>query len=200
LQFASDTLRFMNPAGKEIHEVMEADDCVPLQCSIRADECHDSGIYLEMDVVSNPDTLTLAVVDWEAGGWSSLTFSPDSGLVFAEKTLTIEPRCVDGKYANALPELPKGQRFEGTVGLFIYAGRLAFFRRCRVATEEIWETTGFISDTSWAQGSLLTPCVAFRAAGNYNVRVRGIRREPPMPLAVVKALPSQLHWQGFNWD
>merc|ERR1712217_584122 len=95
-----------------------------------------------------------------------------------------------GTYLQTLQPSPGGQRFVGSVGLYFRGGHIAFFRRRLVAKEanEIqggdipaspWETTGFVTDISWAQGCQLTPCVAFGSSGEYHVQMVSLRSSPP---------------------
>merc|ERR1712146_705712 len=128
------------------------------------------GVYLEVEVVLNPDNLSMAVVDFEAGGCSSITFSPDTGAVIRERKVREAPRKVEGAYIQPLPTVLPGRRFHGLMGLYLHRGRLAFFRKCVSGLMETqdtftatlervfngasaqlgpWETTGFISDLSW---------------------------------------------------
>merc|ERR1712228_149009 len=104
------------------------------------------------EVIQNPDNLSLAVVDFEAGGHSSVTFSPDTGAVIRERKVREVPRKVEGSYIQPLEATLPGCRFEGSIGLYLYAGHLAFFRRClsnTVAQEPgRWESTGFVMDLS----------------------------------------------------
>eukprot|EP00933_Yihiella_yeosuensis_P078275 TRINITY_DN89572_c0_g1_i1.p1 TRINITY_DN89572_c0_g1~~TRINITY_DN89572_c0_g1_i1.p1 ORF type:complete len:220 (+),score=37.20 TRINITY_DN89572_c0_g1_i1:38-661(+) len=72
----------------------------------------------------------MAVVDFEAGGCSSVTFSPDTGAVIRERKVREAPRKVEGAYIQPLPTVPPSRPFHGFMGLYLHRGRLAFFRRC----------------------------------------------------------------------
>lgn len=225
MDFSRKSFKFCYPfAGTIIQMVQEADECVELLCGIRTDLLTEVGLYIEIDVASNSDTLTLSLVDWHDGGCNSITFSPDAGMVFLETTVCDSPRRVEGKFVSVLSAHDSGARtendikchFHGTVGLFVLGGRIAFFRRCRPCQEvEVggstegtkvngvcWETTGFIKDLSWAVGSHLMPCVAFRKAGMYDVRVGKVCPQPPMPLDAIEAATAAKvgPWQEFDWE
>merc|ERR1719335_1626762 len=115
------------------------------------------------------------------------------------------------------------------MGLYLHKGRLAFFRRCIGGTGESqpeanaaagstessraapasgevqlgpWETTGSISDLSWAEGRRLTPCLAFRDEGAYRVRVVCVGTQPPLPLERWSAAGDGggSNWSGFDWE
>jgi hypothetical protein len=164
----------------------------------------------------------VAVVDFEAGGCSSVTFSPDTGAVIRERKVRESPRKVEGAYIQPLPALKQGERFHGYLGLYLLRGKLAFFRRSTldqkdqlegvgcaapesegVATPPLsvaWESTGFISDLSWASGTRLTPCLAFRASGAYVVRIASMTDVPPMPVEAFGATHNESSWNALDWE
>jgi len=162
------------------------------------------GVYLEVEVVCNPDNLSMAVVDFEVGGCSSVTFSPDTGAVIRERKVRESPRKVEGAYIQPLSSVPTGRRFHGNMGLYLKQGHLAFFRQS--CDEQVpgsdgpWETTGFISDLAWAEGRRLTPCLAFRDEGAYFVRVVRIGAEAPLPLVVMQNNDCESRWNIFDWE
>merc|ERR1719375_805622 len=192
--------------GPQITSVAHPDEVAYFRCRLCTDVLGEDcahGVYLEVEVLVNPDNLSMAVVDFEAGGCSSVTFSPDTGAVIRERKVREAPRKVEGAYIQPLSTLPPGRRFHGLMGLYLRQGRLAFFRRCMgglteaqvsppVASERAplpgdallgpWETTGSISDLSWAEGRRLTPCLAFRDEGAYRVRVVCVGTQPPLPM------------------
>lgn len=192
--------------GAEITKAVRPDEVAYFQCRLRTDmldEPNSEGVYLEVEVLQNPDNLSMAVVDFEAGGCSSVTFSPNTGAVIRERKVREAPRKVEGAYVQPLAMVPSGRRFHGLMGLYLKGGRLAFFRRCDPLQGEEgygapgpWETTGFISDLLWAEGRRLTPCLALRDAGNYRVRIVRVCAEPPeMP-----GLPQALSGEGAEWN
>merc|ERR1712039_664189 len=120
-----------------------------------------------------------------------------------------------GSYIQPLDTITAGQCFEGFIGLYYSAGHLAFFRRHCYAvsaqSEDVadtassgsqlgpWETTGFVTDISWAEGCRLTPCLAFRNEGAYNVRmVRRALHPPIMPDRNTAAYTDR--WSSLDWD
>lgn len=207
--------------GRQIQSVEEDDECAQLLCGVRTDMLNDVGLYIELEVLANPDRLTLAVTDWDAGGCSSLSFSPDAGMVFIESAPFSQPKKVTGKYINSLPALDAKHPFHGELGLFVSAGRIAFFRRCRngkvAASVECkgeasevetgqWETSGYVTDLSWANGNLLMPCIAFRKAGAYGVRISKVCSKPPLPHEAIEGVTASKvasacpRWRPFKLD
>jgi len=68
-----------------------------------------------------------------------------------------------------------------------------------------WESTGFISDLSWATGLRLTPCLAFRGEGAYKVRIARLGGPPPSCLLIPDLSPGtangmELGWSGMDWE
>jgi len=202
-RFRAEVATFVAPfGGSTITGVAKPDEVAYFRSRLCTDEAHTNsphGVYLEVDVQENPDNLSLALVDFEAGGCSSVTFSPDTGAVIRERKVREVPRKVEGAYIQSLPSVPPGRRFKGRIGLYLHRGRLSFYRRCasdmftpnadgtidaadaswignslqqspETPGEVAWESTGFISDISWAEGRL-TPCLAFRDEGSYQVQI-----------------------------
>jgi len=197
--------------GAQITSVDHPDEVAYFRSRLCTDvlgELCTHGVYLEVEVLLNPDNLSMAVVDFEAGGCSSVTFSPDTGAVIREKKVREEPRKVEGAYIQPLSTLPPGRRFHGIMGLYLYEGSLAFFRRCSSGSVNgihtdlgSWESTGFISDVSWAEGCRLTPSLAFRGEGKYSVKISRVATEPPLPIGRPSAeLNSNVGWSGFDWE
>lgn len=207
VEFARGLHSFRLPFGSpEITEVDE-DDCIAyLRSVLRVDRLEASaasGLYLEVEVLANPDNFSLAVVDFEAGGSGSLTFSPDTGAVINEQEVSRSPRDVQGKYIQPLEAVASQKHFLGSVGLFLQAGRLAFFRRqfghCgKEGGNGAWESTGFVADLAWAAGSRVTPCIAFRSAGAYRVRMSRFGAAPPVWPTCGK--DQQLQWMPLDWE
>lgn len=250
--FRADVPTFCPPfGGHEIVAVAQPDEVANFKCRLCADVLGDSatqGVYLEVEVLSNPDNLSMAVTDFEAGGCNCFTFSPDTGAVIRERKVRETPGKIEGAYIQPLPTVSPGRRFHGFMGLYLRQGHLAFFRRCLkdgddaasasavdapasgqhppsagapersmpVQSEHLqergrdhsrasgpgtvaastcatqsagdvgvtalgpWETTGFVTDLSWALGRRLTPCLAFRDEGSYRVRVVRVGATPPL--------------------
>jgi hypothetical protein len=254
--FRSHLSMFCPPfEGSEITLVDQPDEVSYFQCHLCTDILDKSpmGVYLEVEVLENPDNLSMAIVDFEAGGCSSLTFSPDTGAVIREQKVRESPRKVEGAYIQPLPTLPPGDRFQGLLGFFLQKGRMAFFRRfsggsaagpsrdtqagaaevgtraggadaaaaampgnnahvlgegveeveeeSQAAKAGLWETTGFISDLAWATGRWLTPCLAFRSEGAYQVRITQIGGPPPLHLEAPSAQAlRELGWNSLDWE
>jgi len=155
--FHTEVPTFSSPFnGREIAMVDHTDEVAYCRFRLRADllsvvDCADfaaaanvagstaeasgsSGVYVEIQVAANADNLSLAVVDFEGGGRSSVTFSPETGAVLRERKVRELPRAIEGTYIHLLPAAPPGRRFEGTMGLYLStAGHLAFFRRWAAA-------------------------------------------------------------------
>jgi hypothetical protein len=118
--------------GREITAVEHPDEVAYCRCRLRTDLLSarsDRGIYVEVEIRANADNLSLAVVDFEGGGRSSVTFSPETGAVLRERKVRESPRAIEGTYIHLLPAAPPGHRFEGVMGLYLRNGHLAFFRR-----------------------------------------------------------------------
>ncbi|CAK9002481.1 Uncharacterized protein SCF082_LOCUS7362 [Durusdinium trenchii] len=167
---------FCSPfSGREITSVAHPDEVAYLRCRLCTDvvaEGCSQGVYLEVEVASNSDNLSMAVVDFEAGGCSSVTFSPDTGAVIRERKVREAPRKVEGAYIQPLPTVTTGRPFHGLMGQR-YAAAFSAFDRRQLGP---WETTGFVSDLDWAEGRRLTPCLAFRDEG-YSPRLQSRRLE-----------------------
>jgi len=142
--FHREVATFSPPfSGSEISNVEHPDEVSYCRCRLRTDllaqvdssETEGRGIYVEVDVMTNADNLSLAVVDFEGGGRSSVTFSPETGAVLRERKVRESPRAIEGTYMHLLPAASPGRRFEGTMGLYLCDGHLAFFRRWRTVSE-----------------------------------------------------------------
>jgi len=196
--------------GPVIEVVEQADEIAYCRCRLRTDSLGhrlDVGAYMEVEVLSNPDNVSLAVVDFEAGGCSSVTFSPDTGAVIRERKVQEAPRKVEGAYIQPLPTITAGQGFEGSMGMYYGGGHLAFFRRHYRSKAENeapelgpWETTGFVTDLSWADGCRLTPCLAFRNEGRYRVRMVCVGNAPPILPEKNAAAYQDNNWSSLDWD
>uniref|UniRef100_A0A7S1L8N4 Uncharacterized protein n=1 Tax=Alexandrium catenella TaxID=2925 RepID=A0A7S1L8N4_ALECA len=210
-RFQAEVSMFREPfAGSEIMEVEQPDEIAYSRCTLRTDLLNSADandIYMEIEVLSNPDNVSLAVVDFEAGGCSSVTFSPDTGAVIRERKVCEVPRKVQGAYIQPLATITQGRGFEGSMGIFLSRGHLAFFRRHATSTEEgqeiewgPWESTGFVTDLSWAEGRQLTPCLAFRNEGPYRVRMVSVCAKPPLKPERTAMAYDEASWSSLNWD
>lgn len=200
-RFWTEVSTFRAPfIGTEITTIRHPDEVAYCRCRLRTDLLDvemQNGVYLEVEVLTNPDNLSLAVVDFDAGGRSSVTFSPDTGAVIRERKVQEAPRKVEGAYIQPLATTPKGKRFEGHMGVYLHGGHLAFFRRC---SDLPWESTGFITDLMWAEGRRLTPCLAFRDQGAYCVRLVRVGSLPPLLPERSDAAYEDLSWSSLDWE
>lgn len=154
--------------------------------------------YVEVQILKNSDNIALAVVDFESGGASSLTFSPDSGAVLRERKVQETPRRTEGAYFQPLKTLIMENGFEGFMSFQIHQGQMAFFRKHDGSS--VWETTGFVTDLSWAEGDHLTACLAFRNSGPYQVRIVRVGGDPPIEAFRNPLAYEQENWGSMNWD
>lgn len=218
--FKAEIQKFCAPfEGTEIMDVQNPDEVAYCKCKfytgifektsadteascVPSSRSSEKGVYLEVEVLSNADNLSLAVADFDNGGKSSVTFSPDTGAVIKETKIQESPRRVKGAYIQPLE--PKPDSFEGNMGLFVYKGQIAFFRRWQrkdsEKEEHPWESTGFIIGVSWAEGRRLSPCLAFRNEGSYKVRLSRVDSAPPFwPQKTTEAF-EEANWMELNWE
>jgi len=185
-KFGRITPTFSPPfSGSQIARVDSPDEVAYCRCRLRSDILSEKpglGVYVEVEVSANADNLSLAVVDFENGGRSSVTFSPETGAVLRERKVRESPRAIEGTYIHLLPPAPQGRRFEGAMGLYLQGGHLAFFRQWQTdaGRTSAWETTGFCTDLRWAQGPRLSLCLAFRDSGAYRALITKVNNTPPM--------------------
>lgn len=215
--FCAETPNFSAPfAGREITAVAQPDEVAYCGCRVRTDVLARSPgtrVYVEVEILANADNLSLAVVDFESGGRSSVTFSPETGAVLRERKVRESPRAIEGTYIHVLPAAAPGRRFEGHMGLLVSGGHLAFFRRWAATAggeedgeaaaaepERPWETTGFVTDLRWAQGRRLSVCLAFRDEGAYNVRITRVCSQPPVEPVVSEAACQEQSWSVLYGD
>lgn len=204
MQFKKELLTFQSPFdGRIINEVENMNEVAHCKCMIRADALVQEssnmrlGIYIEIKVEYNSDNLSLAVVDCQAGGHSSVTFSPDIGAVILKKKLKEPQGKVEAAYIQPLREIPLGERFQGSMGCYILDGHVAFLRRFASGP---WETTGFVTGLAWAHGNCLTPCLAFRDEGAYKVSIKHIGHMPPIEHTVPPMSYNLSDWTVLDWD
>lgn len=201
-QFEQSMTQFRGPyEGTEVTSVTTPDAVAYFKATFNTEllKGQAKGIYIEVAVTTNADNISLAVVDFDAGGKSSVSFSPDTGAVIKETKICEYPRKVRGAYTQTIG--PTEGRFEGCMGMYLKGGLLAFSRkveRARGGTKETrWETTGFVIDVSWAHGSRLTPCLAFRDEGNYKVCISRCSDVPPFE---PPEMTSVAKWTTLDWD
>merc|ERR1711879_845821 len=151
-------------------------------CMLRTDllgEGSGVGVYIEFEVPAAARH-ALAVQDLSPGGCGIVTFFPGSGYVCRTRQVRDVPGKVETASAQPLARLPN-RRFEGSFSLYLYSGHLAFLRRCAADAAEQearpWESTGFVTDLSWAEGRCLTPCFDY-----YHVKSVKVDSAPPFPV------------------
>jgi hypothetical protein len=213
-QFKQGIFEFRCPfKGNKIMEVKNPDAVVYCRCKLCTEipalkeapeaEVSSKGVYIEVEVLANADNLSLVIVDFDHGERSSVTFSPDTGAVIRETKTQEEPQRVDGAYIQPLQSL--SLRFVGRMGLYMQNGHIAFFRKYEKQDSgdeqsHSWETTGFIMDVSWAEGRKLTPCLAFRDEGSYEVRIHQVASQPPIWPSKMLGAYNPGNWTVLNWD
>lgn len=194
-KFGALVHEFRKPFGPKICMVENPDEVAYGLCYLRSDilvQDPHRGIYFEVHVSNNADNISLSVVDFDAGGKSSVTFGPMTGAVLRETKVLEQPGVVQGAYIQPLSK--RGDKFMGHMGLYIRGGEIAFFRK---VSDQPWETTGFIADLAWAEGKRLTPCLAFRDGGAYNVTVTQVGPEPPIHPKRVEGAFKPSNWRAF---
>ena len=209
VHFRRELPKFRTPFdGSILTDVKNSDEVSYCNCRFRTDLLEDSGIYLEVQVYANADNLSLAVVDFDEGGKSSVTFSPDTGAVIKETKIQETPRKVKGWYIQPLRHIPpkvgtsviRNERFEGIMGLYVKQGKIAFFRKFAHGDSQDWETTGFVIGLDWVHGRKITPCLVFRDEGPYHVCVNKISQEPPIEPEKFESAWDIKNWQELNWE
>lgn len=203
LLFRSVTTRFRAPfAGQAITDIKEPYTNAYCRCQLRTDllmqlhkDAAGGSVFFHFQVSRNPDHVCLVV--FTSGYCSSVAFDPAAGVVIRQRKVKETPR--EGKVFafqrfQPLVQIAEGQFFKGGMGLYFCGGHLAFFRRRAIdvqlegqpqeerADVEVgpWETTGFVTDLSWAEGNTLKPCLAFNKEGEYDVRMVSVCATPPI--------------------
>lgn len=202
--FKTELPTFCAPfSGSDITCVRHCDEVAYCRCRLRTDRLElkpACGVYVEVEVLANPDNVSLAVCD--DGGLSTVTFSPDTGAVIRE--YNISDGRTSGAFLTALLMMPLGHRFHGLVGVYLRDGHLAFFRR-HVAVEGDgeggpWECTGFVTDLAWVESCRLTPCLAFRDKGHYRARLARVGSAPPLPPDRMPWAYEEASWVSCDWE
>ena len=159
-------------------------------------------VYVEITVDENSDNFSLALVDFDDGGKSSITFSPDTGVVIKEKKVLDAAGKVEGLFAFPLkPSSVFGDRFVGRVGIFCVNGKVAFTRKSKGS--DSWETTQLCTQLSWLEADVFTPCIAFRDKGSYQVHISDVGRESPIACSDNSRLleaSAEGEWHNMDWD
>jgi len=197
--FSRDIFEFRAPFDPTlIQSVLTPDEVAYTKVRLRADILTANpsiAIYLEVNVEANADNLSLAIVDFDEGGKSSVTFSPDTGAVIKETKVQESPRRVKGSYIQ--PVKPNFTKFEGKMGMYVHKGLIAFFRQYKA---QQWESTGFCVNFSWAKGKRLTPCLAFRDEGKYQTSITDVSTTPPFEPHWDADSFDESKWDELNWE
>eukprot|EP00930_Biecheleria_cincta_P085828 TRINITY_DN75196_c0_g1_i1.p1 TRINITY_DN75196_c0_g1~~TRINITY_DN75196_c0_g1_i1.p1 ORF type:complete len:476 (+),score=62.26 TRINITY_DN75196_c0_g1_i1:227-1654(+) len=165
-------------------------------------ETVSTGVYLEIEVLQNPDNLGLSLVLVGHSPLNSLTFCPEFGYVDLE--WRTGPHQCQGFRILVLPYIPGaelGERFLGRLGVFLRSDSVAFYRRSSSAMSGQWETSGFFSfaDCGWNSEHKVRACIAFRDEGTYSIRQTRLSWHPPISVETKEA-PSCSTWQPHVWE
>lgn len=191
--------QFRNSSGmKDIRSTQSDREVVYLNGIILVDHLRElsvsKGVYVEITVRKRSDNLSFCLVDFDGEGTTSLTFSPDAGAVIRE-TQTAEDEII-GEYAAVLRKEKRfGTDKDSKMAVFVSAeGEIVFMRYFGGK----WESTGTVSDCTWVRGGLITPCLAFKDAGQYHVKIEKmcICDQPPYS----KACPDVPVWKPLLWE
>ena len=181
-----------------IQRTRSQSEVVYLNSVIKLDELDllgtDEGIYVELTVHAICDNMSFCLVDFDGDGCSSLTFSPDAGAIIRERKRE-DDGALFGAFTAALPPCKDfGTGKKSRVALFISREQHITFMRF---FGERWESTGPISGFEWVEGGLLTPCVAFREAGEYIISIEKVCHAKIPKHA--ERLRTQLVWKPLVW-
>ena len=191
--------QFRNSRGmKDIRSTQSDREVVYLNGIILVDHLRDlpasKGVFVEITVRKRSDNLSFCLVDFDGEGTTSLTFSPDAGAVIRE-TQTSEDEII-GEFAAVLRKEKRfGTDKDSKMAVFVSASCEIVFMRYFAGK---WESTGTVSDCAWVRGGLITPCLAFKDAGQYHVKIEKmcICDQPPHS----KACPDEPVWKPLLWE
>ena len=184
---------------RRLHSVPLSDDVAYCNAKICVEKLKllppGHGFYIEFAIYNVSDNLSISLVDFDGNGNSSLTFSPDTGAVICE---TKGPgRRLSGNYACVLPGVPYfGKKHQGLLAIFVSRdGKIMFMRYAHG-----WDSTGYVSNCDWVQGGVITPCIAFRKPGKYDVTVNcaKVTEEPPH-VTSTQHKPESVEWKPLRW-
>jgi len=152
----------------EKREQDPVDRIVCCQCRINTDKLIGNtalGIYLEVEDCGQADGLFLGVRSHMEPGVNSLMFSPARGTL---QEVWLEEKWSESKFhrirtrsAVILPSMSHSSNFSGRAGIYLYNGRVAFFRRYHNTTcDSSWETSVWADAPQWiGRGAWLQPCM-----------------------------------------
>ena len=167
-----------------------------------------NGIYIEICTSQLDDLVSLSLVDFDGDGRASLTFSPEMGTVIQEErisSLASSMKTIKGKFCNILSKVEWGWSYKNEpayIALFFsLSGEVSFYRK-QIASDQ-WESTGVISKCQdWVTGrGLITPCIAFGSAGEYNIKICKVQTIIPFYAEVApKPHESEYQWTDIIWS
>lgn len=180
---------------QHISVIDSEDEVVYMKIKILIERIPTDGVFVDVLVKSVCDNISISLVDFDGiGGCSSLTFSPDTGTVIKEKKISEYPRKIVGEYFQCLTPCP-GFGKEHHIAAFISGKKqISFYRK----VDSHWETTGTVSDCMWVNGGKITPCIAFRDAGLYDIQVARVC----LGLPVIAQAPDPCNeegWKPIGW-
>jgi F-box domain len=158
--------------GRKIVNVAEQDEVRYMNAQYVQKGNTEGGMFVDVSVCQLSDSISLCVVDFDGvGGCSSLTFSPDTGTVIMERKSATNGG-ITGEYFQSLTNCHSYTR----CGVHVSPRSISFYRKQKTSS---WETTGIISDCSWVVGGIITPCIAFRDPGPYNIQINRVTSTHP---------------------
>lgn len=189
-------------SSRRLQAVESEEEVAYLNLKIFVEQIPQEGIYVDILVGNIRDNISLSLVDFDGeGGCSSLTFSPDTGTVIKERKTSETPRKIVGEYFQCLPVSASlyGENNGGRCGVFISSKRaISFYRKHH--SFPTWETTGTVADCTWVTGGIVTPCLAFREAGDYNIKINTVRLGLPIKASCVRTTVSLVsEWKQMRW-
>mmetsp|Transcript_23582 Transcript_23582/g.42606 ORF Transcript_23582/g.42606 Transcript_23582/m.42606 type:complete len:305 (-) Transcript_23582:188-1102(-) len=195
-QFRKAISLFSQLNGAVLNRPVTIDTTYDMNCCLCKDRLAlrpDLGVYVEVEVCVNQDSVSLALES--ADHSRNISFSPDCGALMREVTCQTGNEQIQGSIKIVMQPLKTGERFLGKMGFYALGESIAFFRRC-VGCE--WETSGFCAPLTWFTENRVLPCLAFRDAGRYNLSIVYVGHEPPfLPQAATKASLSD--WRPINY-
>lgn len=178
---------------------------ISIEC-LRRERESSSGVYIEISVYRNTDSLSLCLVDFDGNGSSSLTFSPDAGAVIRERRSYSDSgvRVLTGEYCNILSSsMTFGcDASKSTMSVYVSSeGDVGFFRKQN--RDSRWEICSNVTNCSeWLTGNVITPCVAFRDPGDYDIRIERVDSHIPSYIQsdMVPTAAPKVEWRPMKWE
>jgi hypothetical protein len=200
-ELLEETKLFREPHGGNCIEFINSGEEVAyFKTSIRLDAV-TQGVYIQVWVHHHWNSLSISLVDFDGRGSSSLTFSPDEGLVIRERKLLIDSDRVEGQYTECMPAARRFAKNKtgGWIGMYIDRNLGIEFFRQRARRKP--ETSGLVSDCSWVHGGVVTPCISFSGPGKYEVKAEFMRVSPrPKNWPKLEEQHKIWDWKKTSWD